>query len=584
VAQFWQSALLMQGSSILVVEDNTTTRRLVCGALRTTGLLVREAGSGQQALDSIGEARPDLVLLDLALPDVDGVALLDRLRLLAPGLAVVAFTGRDHDDAIRAAGFDDVLMKPVDTRRVVDTVRSNLRRQELAIPRTTTRDRAWNAMTSILGGLTELAAEGASLQRTVRGVLESLLDASGFAFGLAWSLEDGALLPCTHVGFTAGAAAALSRTCEAHPAFAEAFASRDPLGISSTIGAPLFEGTEIQSAILIPLRHGPEPFGMIVMASMNPFDPRWLDLVRLMIGPVTQSLTLASTVARLSASEHRFRGIAETTADGILLTGNAGRIKYLNASAERILGRSCVGEQVELVMPFLANGDCSGNVYETGTRTPVDVSQRTFEDPPGIVNRVYVLRDLSHQAQIDKLAHLANHDVLTGLCNRRRFREALDACLSTSSRHEVQGAVLVIDLDQFKPINDRYGHHAGDRVLEAVGALLAKHTRSSDMAARLGGDEFAMLLGHTDSDGAEICAARVLAAIRELEVPFEGHTLTVGASIGIATFPARTMTSEAILVAADAALYRAKRAGRDGFARSDALALGTSPLRVDLTE
>jgi diguanylate cyclase (GGDEF)-like protein len=552
--------------TVLVVEDNPVTRRLVKAALGSEGIQVVEAETGRQALRAVETVCPDLVLLDLVLADFDGIALLGHLRQQAPGLPVIAFTGRADDDLIRAAGFTDLLTKPVETKRLVSTVQTHLRSlPSVALPRTNTRDRAWNAMTQILSGLTDLATEHSSLQRTVRGVLESLLDASGFLFGLAWSAHDGRLLPTAQIGFSDAVAARVARDCERHPAFEQAITLRTPIGVSPPTGRDcLFGESHVASAIMIPLHHGSDAIGMIALASASSLKAEWLDLIRLISGPVTQSLTLASTVARLSASEHKFRGIAETTADGILLTTTIGGIKYANATAERLLGRAVVGESIHAAIPFLAEGATTGNLHGVADQqTPIEVSMRTFEDPPGVTNRVYVLRDLSHHARMDELAHLANHDALTGIFNRRRFEEELETRLATSTRHQTSGAVLLVDLDQFKPINDAYGHHAGDCVLKAVAEILLRHTRKSDLCARLGGDEFVMLLDHTGQEGAAVCATRVLASIRALEIPYDGAMLKVGASIGIATFPADALTREALLAAADVALYQAKRTGRN---------------------
>jgi diguanylate cyclase (GGDEF)-like protein len=341
-----------------------------------------------------------------------------------------------------------------------------------------------------------------------------------------------------------------------------------PVGVSLPPGTSVaFDESFMRSAIVIPLPHGADLLGMIVLASNNALNARWLDVVRMITAPVTQSLTLANTVARLSASEHKFRGIADTTADGIVLTNTRGTIKYVNASAERMLGSLLDGRSVQTVIPFLESAATGSVLRDDGERVRLEVSTREFEDPPGHLNRVYVLRDLSHHTRLEELAHIANHDSLTGICNRRRFEEELDTRLALSRRHQTSGAVLLIDLDEFKPINDIHGHLAGDRVLQAVAEVLQVHKRNSDMVARLGGDEFVMLLDHTNPEGAACCAARVLEAIRALVIPVDDKLLKINASIGIATFPDDGITRKGLLAMADVALYQAKRNGRNSVGR-----------------
>ena len=154
-------------------------------------------------------------------------------------------------------------------------------------------------------------------------------------------------------------------------------------------------------------------------------------------------------------------------------------------------------------------------------------------------------------------------DDLTGLSNRRHFVEGLEAELSRAERFGTDLAVIISDLDDFKSINDRFGHEFGNDVLRAVGDLLRASSRDVDVAARLGGEEFAMLLPQTDLEGGAALAERVregLAAL-DLQTP-DGEQLLVTASFGVASYPP-TETVEQLLRVADSALYRAKAAGKD---------------------
>jgi diguanylate cyclase (GGDEF)-like protein len=158
-----------------------------------------------------------------------------------------------------------------------------------------------------------------------------------------------------------------------------------------------------------------------------------------------------------------------------------------------------------------------------------------------------------------RLRLLADNDPLTGLCNRRRFAERIDEQLAYARRYGQGGALLFIDLDSFKFINDSLGHLTGDRVLRRVAAAIADSVRSTDTAARLGGDEFAVLLPEIDEEGAMRVAETVLGAIKA------GRDPMVGASVGIVLFSAdQAVAAEELLIAADIALYDAKAAGHGG--------------------
>jgi diguanylate cyclase (GGDEF)-like protein/PAS domain S-box-containing protein len=165
--------------------------------------------------------------------------------------------------------------------------------------------------------------------------------------------------------------------------------------------------------------------------------------------------------------------------------------------------------------------------------------------------------DVTDHSRLERrLRHLADHDDLTGLINRRRFQEELERHLAQCRRYGMTGALLVLDLDGFKAVNDNHGHSAGDRVLQAVAGALRDRLRESDIVARLGGDEFAVLLPRSDADAAE----RVCQALEEaipIEVPTPGAS-PIEVSVGFAPFADGVESVDDVLSAADASMYAAK--------------------------
>jgi len=172
------------------------------------------------------------------------------------------------------------------------------------------------------------------------------------------------------------------------------------------------------------------------------------------------------------------------------------------------------------------------------------------------------VQDISDRKQAQQaLEHQALHDALTGLPNRVLARDRLDQAILLARRQQTRVALLIIDLDHFKEVNDTFGHQAGDQLLRQVGERFTAELRETDTVARLGGDEFAIVLLAADADGASLIAAKLLAA---LERPFivEGQALDVGASIGIAVYPDHADTADSMLRRADIAMYVAKRSRR----------------------
>jgi len=162
-----------------------------------------------------------------------------------------------------------------------------------------------------------------------------------------------------------------------------------------------------------------------------------------------------------------------------------------------------------------------------------------------------------------RLRHLADHDQVTGLFNRRRFDEELKRELARAGRYAEHSAVLSIDIDNFKGVNDSAGHAAGDAVLTHVARVLDRHSRASDVVARLGGDEFALLLSAVGAPEARSAAENLLTEIRSSPAAYGGRPFRVTASIGVATFESDDATAGEVLVNADLAMYAAKTSGRD---------------------
>jgi two-component system, cell cycle response regulator len=194
----------------------------------------------------------------------------------------------------------------------------------------------------------------------------------------------------------------------------------------------------------------------------------------------------------------------------------------------------------------------------------LDFAQAVINAAVAVIQRAQMVEStMADNARLEQLAHT---DPLTQLLNRRALTERITAEMERALRYDSTLALLMIDLDHFKRVNDTYGHLVGDDVLRDVAALLSDTIRGSDIVARYGGEEFLMLLPETDDAGAEQFAERIRAAIDDHPFGEEADhpTLRLTASIGVAMFPAARIESvEDLFARADAALYRAKADGRN---------------------
>ncbi|HEY1492227.1 MAG TPA: EAL domain-containing protein, partial [Steroidobacteraceae bacterium] len=204
-------------------------------------------------------------------------------------------------------------------------------------------------------------------------------------------------------------------------------------------------------------------------------------------------------------------------------------------------------------------------VTRAGHEVAIQQSTAPICDRQGrVIGAVTVFHDVTKERRLKRaLAWQASHDALTGLINRREFDSRLQVALLSAQRGEGSHALLYIDLDQFKVVNDTCGHQAGDRLLRDVTGLLQTHVRASDTIARLGGDEFGVLLAGCTPEQATRIAEGVRQAIRDFRFVWGASTLSVGASIGIVQIKADTENVANVMSAADIACYAAKDAGRN---------------------
>lgn len=294
---------------------------------------------------------------------------------------------------------------------------------------------------------------------------------------------------------------------------------------------------------------------------------------------------LNKEAVELITSMTRFTGIATSLSEGLIVTDPEGIVQFVNPAAAKCLGwermemvhmrlndivSGANGELIEVASPII-QGDMPKYVEDgvfiqkDGTPIPVAHATNKLEESGKIVRYVITFRDISERKRHEQqIQHLAYHDSLTHLPNRRLFSDLLSLELAHARREEGSLAVLFLDLDGFKSINDQLGHDAGDEVLQEVARRIQAVVRESDTVARMGGDEFMLLLPRLERKDAAAIAKKIIKSIAlPVSIGAGDRSASVSASIGISLFPVDGDSGADLIVKADSAMYCGKKHGKN---------------------
>ncbi len=277
-------------------------------------------------------------------------------------------------------------------------------------------------------------------------------------------------------------------------------------------------------------------------------------LVRELLALAAPASCTVTHVPRLAAALAALRNDA---VDAVLLDLNLPDAQGLHALT---MLRATAPRVPVVILSANADGELARQGVQAGAQ---DYLVKDRVTPEGLLRALRYA--IERQRSQERLTYLAFHDALTGLPNRALLENRLDHALASARRQRERLALLFLDLDGFKEVNDGLGHEAGDRLLAAVAARLSGCTRSSDTVARLGGDEFVVLLPGADATAATVVAAKTLATVGAPYILDERNSVSVTASIGIGLYPDDGADGSALLRRADEAMYAAKQRGKNAY-------------------
>jgi diguanylate cyclase (GGDEF)-like protein len=352
---------------------------------------------------------------------------------------------------------------------------------------------------------------------------------------------------------------------------------------SLAIGRASKEGRNVQLIAPLLLTAGILVMHFLGMAAITispsttiPIPPKTIDptilgyfvgaMVMLLVGTGIATMMIARGARR--EAQTQLRNIADASVEGLILT-NGTTILDCNESIRALVGPICAGRLANTPIWEILdyNGDHDAERFEAQLRTddgpiPVEVISRNTH-AEGAVRRIFAVRDLrERRAAEQRILFLAHFDTLTGLPNRASFQDRLENDIASMKVRGGQLALMIVDLDRFKEINDVHGHAAGDELLKATAARITALLSHTEFAARLGGDEFVIVQTGRDQPASAARLADRLLEVFSKPVLLGGQPFHVGLTIGVSVFPRDGDATRTLLANADLALYRAKEHGR----------------------
>jgi diguanylate cyclase (GGDEF)-like protein/PAS domain S-box-containing protein len=683
-------------ATILIVDDHVLNREFLMTLLGYGGHRLLEASNGAEGLKMVSAERPDLVISDILMPNMDGYEFVTRMHSNpeTAHVPIIFYTAtyreREAMAVAEACGVRWVLPKPSDPDVILRTVREALGVApdvEDVVPQFSPEPPSGGRFLDIdhkvaeyLGELesssallSQIASHGdapdtagnehlTSMTERLSRSLSSLQAVSlrltalielGIELGAERDpqalievgcrvaqnicvskyacigvLESGAQELSHFAACGVGQQARLIASTPRAGVLGGLLEQRLPVRIDALPGDPTAIGLPenhppVHSFLGVPIASRERTHGWLYLAdklgadSFSEVDERVAVTVAAQISVAYENLLLYDEIRRhhaqlqldmnarirLDEDLRRFRLAMDATADAIFLVDRAGMCFVdVNATACRMLGylredflkvgpnKSIDGDlrRLEELYDKLLAGDQSGAIAELlltrkdGSPLSVEVQRRTLRSGQNWI-LVAVARDITERKEAEqRLLKLAHFDTLTGLPNRSQFYDSLSHSLRQAAEHKWALAVLFLDMDRFKNVNDTLGHAIGDELLRQFSSRLVDCLRVRDTIGRFGGDEFAAIL--MLPEGAQNAIA-VVDKIREaMRRPFDlkGHEVTVTASIGISVFPDDGSDADTLIQYADTAMYRAKEAGRDAFRFFTAEMNAQSLARLDM--
>jgi diguanylate cyclase (GGDEF)-like protein/PAS domain S-box-containing protein len=587
---------VQQQLTVLVVDDDKITTAILKNMLNKYADHVILASNGEEGLDRFKEYQPEIVLSDINMPKMGGLEMVEKIRALDDNVKIAIFTNFENRDILLKAiqiGVNQFFSKPFEAKVFAQVIQplcdDALQKKHIQAE--------LNRHQNILHAINEMAHSFLQQSDWKASLYEELLllkQASETSAVFLYENNADTTVATQIMAITDTSPRRKKRSLHYKKHHLMRWKRRLQKG-NYVNGCfrdydrskqRILHAYQIDSLLILPIFVSGKWWGFLGIGNsnrqeMNETDVEMLSTVASIIGSAInnrqnmQSLEMSSTVF-------------EHTMDGVLITNADNRIVHVNDSFENITGYAeddVLGKDPKLLKSgvhdkhfykrmwnqLTQNDSWQGEITNRKKNGEIYIewlSVNVIRNNKGEVeNFIGIFSDVTHQRKdAQEQAYLATHDPLTGLSNRLLLNDRLDHAINHAYRFNKCIAVIFCDLDNFKPINDLYGHSAGDNILKGVAKEMKQLLRKEDTICRFGGDEFVILIEELKSFEYLEKILDKIRTISDIYFHIEGHDLQVGMSIGAALYPNDASSSEALLKCADEAMYKAKKCGKNRIA------------------
>ena len=583
----------MEHLTVLVVDDDKITTAILRRMLDAYADTVLIASDGQEGLELFKEHRPDIVLSDINMPRMGGLEMVEQIRQLDDQVKIAIFTNFENRDILLTAiqiGVNQFFSKPFEAKvfaQVIQPLCDDAKEKR--------RIRAeLNRQQNILHAINEMSHNFLQQRDWTAAVYQEILKlkkASETTGIFIYKNEDNNNEAHQFLSINDNPKAKAKKKVHYKKHHLMRWKNRLKKGLAvngcikdyDQSKKKLLQTFQIDSLLILPIFVHHEWWGFLGIGNDNKQTLSDTDVE--MLSTVSSIIGSAINNKRNLKSLEMSSAVFEHTMDGVLITDSENRIMHVNDSFSDITGytaQDVMGKSPKIFKSgthdkyfydqmwdkLTENGYWQGEI--TNRRKDGEIyiewlSVNTIKDKNGdIENFIGIFSDVTHQRKdAQEHAYLATHDPLTGLSNRLLLNDRLDHAIHHAARFNKCVAAIFCDLDNFKPINDTYGHSAGDAILKHVATAMKDVLRREDTVCRFGGDEFVILIEELDTFGYLQDILEKIHKITEKKFKIENNELSIAMSIGASIYPNDAKTPEALLKCADEAMYRAKNSGKN---------------------